>query len=70
MWITASVTHLDATLVALIGIVSLLYMGTITWRDVSTNTNAVKYSHYFQLTYLFFSCVSGIPCFGLEGSSR
>ncbi|KAG0817301.1 hypothetical protein G6F18_002358 [Rhizopus arrhizus] len=40
MWITASITHLDATLVALIGIVSLLYMGTITWRDVSTNTNA------------------------------
>ena len=35
-------TQLDSTLVALIGIVALLHMGTITWKDVSSNTNAVS----------------------------
>ncbi|KAF7721112.1 hypothetical protein EC973_005396 [Apophysomyces ossiformis] len=40
LWVTSSYTHLDATLVALIGIVSLLHMGTMTWKDISTNTNA------------------------------
>lgn len=40
MWITASFTGIDATLVALLGIVALLHMGTISWKDVSTNTSA------------------------------
>lgn len=53
MWITSSMTQLDSTLVALIGIVALLHMGTITWKDVSGNTNAVSRvlsfkSHYFR----------------------
>ncbi|CDS10172.1 hypothetical protein LRAMOSA02849 [Lichtheimia ramosa] len=40
LWITSSYTKLDATLVALLGIVALLLMGTITWKDVASNTNA------------------------------
>ncbi|KAG2218615.1 hypothetical protein INT45_009747 [Circinella minor] len=40
MWISAGYTDLDATLVALIGVVALLQMGTITWKDISSNTNA------------------------------
>ncbi|KAI9488128.1 Sodium/sulfate symporter [Zychaea mexicana] len=40
LWISAGYTNLDATLVALIGIVALLQMGTITWKDVSSNTSA------------------------------
>lgn len=44
MWVTSSMTQLDSTLVALIGIVALLHMGTITWKDVSGNTNAVSFS--------------------------
>ncbi|KAI8097065.1 Sodium/sulfate symporter [Halteromyces radiatus] len=40
LWVTAGYTQLDSTLVALIGIVALLHMGTITWKDVSTNTTA------------------------------
>ncbi|GAA5814588.1 hypothetical protein MFLAVUS_008087 [Mucor flavus] len=40
MWVTSTMTQLDSTLVALIGIVALLHMGTITWKDVSGNTNA------------------------------
>jgi hypothetical protein len=39
--------QLDSTLVALIGIVALLHMGTITWKDVSGNTNAVNSSINF-----------------------
>ncbi|KAG1437427.1 hypothetical protein G6F56_013111 [Rhizopus delemar] len=31
---------MDSTLVALLGIVSLLYTGTIEWKDVANNTNA------------------------------
>ena len=42
MWISAGYTDLDATLVALIGVVALLQMGTITWKDISSNTNAVS----------------------------
>lgn len=42
MWVTSNMTQLDSTLVALIGIVALLHMGTITWKDVSGNTNAVS----------------------------
>ncbi|KAG0191085.1 hypothetical protein DFQ28_000983 [Apophysomyces sp. BC1034] len=40
LWVTSGYTHLDATLVALIGIAALLHMGTMTWKDISTNTNA------------------------------
>ncbi|KAI8884340.1 Sodium/sulfate symporter [Backusella circina FSU 941] len=40
LWITSSYTNMDATLVALIGIVSLLHMGTLGWKDVAGNTNA------------------------------
>ncbi|KAI8138091.1 Sodium/sulfate symporter [Fennellomyces sp. T-0311] len=40
LWVSASYTNLDATLVALIGIVALLQMGTITWKDVAGNTSA------------------------------
>lgn len=40
MWVTSSITQIDSTLVALLGIVALLHMGTITWKDVSGNTNA------------------------------
>ncbi|KAI8374689.1 Sodium/sulfate symporter [Radiomyces spectabilis] len=40
LWITASYTKLDSTLVALIGLVALLHMGTITWKDISNNTHA------------------------------
>ncbi|KAI8074293.1 Sodium/sulfate symporter [Gilbertella persicaria] len=40
LWITSGYTFIDATLVALIGIVALLHMGTICWKDVSNNTNA------------------------------
>ncbi|GAN03794.1 2-oxoglutarate translocator [Mucor ambiguus] len=40
LWVTSAMTHLDATLVALLGIVALLHMGTISWKDVSGNTNA------------------------------
>ncbi|KAI7907695.1 Sodium/sulfate symporter [Cokeromyces recurvatus] len=39
-WITSNITHLEPTLVALIGIVALLYMGTISWDDVSSNIKA------------------------------
>lgn len=42
LWITSSYTKLDATLVALLGIVALLLMGTITWKDVASNTNAAS----------------------------
>ncbi|KAI8967800.1 Sodium/sulfate symporter [Mycotypha africana] len=40
MWVTSSFTHVDSTLVALLGIVALLHMETITWKDVSSNTSA------------------------------
>ncbi|KAI8081661.1 Sodium/sulfate symporter [Halteromyces radiatus] len=40
LWVTSSYTKLDSTLVALMGIVTLLHMGTIQWKDISTNTNA------------------------------
>ncbi|CAO3592600.1 unnamed protein product [Absidia cylindrospora] len=40
LWVTSGYTQLDSTLVALIGIVALLHMGTISWNDVSTNTTA------------------------------
>ncbi|KAI8142307.1 Sodium/sulfate symporter [Fennellomyces sp. T-0311] len=40
LWVTSSYTKLDATLVALIGIVALLHMGTLTWKDISKNTSA------------------------------
>ncbi|ORX43860.1 hypothetical protein DM01DRAFT_1340616 [Hesseltinella vesiculosa] len=39
-WITSGYTHLDSTLVALLGLVVLLHLGTLTWKDVSTNTQA------------------------------
>lgn len=42
MWVTSSMTQLDSTLVALLGIVALLHMGTISWKDVSGNTSAVS----------------------------
>ncbi|OAC98452.1 hypothetical protein MUCCIDRAFT_119419, partial [Mucor lusitanicus CBS 277.49] len=40
MWVTSGYTKIDSTLVALIGIVALLHMGTIHWKDVANNTNA------------------------------
>ncbi|CAO3632689.1 unnamed protein product [Cunninghamella echinulata] len=40
LWVTSGYTKLDSTLVALSGIVVLLHMETITWKDVSTNTTA------------------------------
>ncbi|RCI02252.1 hypothetical protein CU098_012142, partial [Rhizopus stolonifer] len=40
MWVTSSITHLDSALIALLGIVALLHMGTMSWKDVSSNTNA------------------------------
>ncbi|CEP15489.1 hypothetical protein [Parasitella parasitica] len=40
MWVTSGYTKIDSTLVALIGIVALLHMGTIRWKDVANNTNA------------------------------
>lgn len=42
LWVTSSYTNLDATLVALLGIVALLHLGTLTWKDISKNTNAVR----------------------------
>ncbi|KAI8365064.1 Sodium/sulfate symporter [Choanephora cucurbitarum] len=40
LWVTSAYTSIDSTLVALVGIASLLHMGTIQWKDVSNNTNA------------------------------
>ncbi|KAI9318387.1 Sodium/sulfate symporter [Dichotomocladium elegans] len=40
LWVSANYTNLDATLVALVGIVALLLMGTISWKDVASNINA------------------------------
>ncbi|KAI8974445.1 Sodium/sulfate symporter [Pilobolus umbonatus] len=40
LWITSAYTRLDSTLVALIGIVSLLHLGTIQWKDIANNKNA------------------------------
>ncbi|OAD69837.1 hypothetical protein PHYBLDRAFT_171858 [Phycomyces blakesleeanus NRRL 1555(-)] len=40
LWVTGGYTNIDSTLVALIGIAVLLHTSTITWKDVSTNTNA------------------------------
>ncbi|KAG2205587.1 hypothetical protein INT46_005507 [Mucor plumbeus] len=40
LWVTSGYTKIDSTLVALIGIVALLHMGTIHWKDVANNTNA------------------------------
>ncbi|CAO3703666.1 unnamed protein product [Rhizopus stolonifer] len=40
LWATSNYTSMDSTLVALLGIVSLLYTGTIEWKDVANNTNA------------------------------
>ncbi|KAI7883735.1 Sodium/sulfate symporter [Lichtheimia hyalospora FSU 10163] len=40
LWVTSSYTKLDATLVALLGLVVLLHMGTMTWKDISKNTSA------------------------------
>ena len=34
LWATGSVTHIDATVVALFGLVLLLLFGTLTWEDV------------------------------------
>ncbi|KAI9029751.1 Sodium/sulfate symporter [Phycomyces nitens] len=40
LWVTGGYTNIDSTLVALIGIAVLLHTSTISWKDVSTNTNA------------------------------
>ncbi|CAO3630072.1 unnamed protein product [Cunninghamella blakesleeana] len=40
LWVTSGYTNLDSTLVALSGIVILLHLETISWRDISTNTTA------------------------------
>ncbi|KAI7867786.1 Sodium/sulfate symporter [Spinellus fusiger] len=40
LWITSGYTQLDPTLVALMGVCLLVHTGTMTWRDVSTNTTA------------------------------
>lgn len=40
LWVTSGYTNIDSTLVALMGIVALLHMGTIHWKDVANNTNA------------------------------
>ncbi|KAG1140495.1 hypothetical protein G6F37_009020 [Rhizopus arrhizus] len=40
LWATSAYTSIDSTLVALLGIVTLLYMETIQWKDVAQNTNA------------------------------
>ncbi|CAO3610700.1 unnamed protein product [Mucor hiemalis] len=42
LWVTSGYTNIDSTLVALLGIVALLHMGTIHWKDVANNTNAVR----------------------------
>lgn len=42
LWVTSTITGLDSTLVALLGLVALLHMGTLTWKDLSSNTNAVS----------------------------
>jgi DASS family divalent anion:Na+ symporter len=43
LWVTSAYTKLDSTLVALMGTLALLLMGTITWTDIATNTTAVMY---------------------------
>lgn len=47
LWVTSGYTKIDSTLVALIGIVVLLHMGTIHWKDVANNTNAVSFYCYY-----------------------
>ena len=49
LWVTSSYTKLDATLVALLGIVALLLLGTITWKDVASNTNAASIIVYSRI---------------------
>ncbi|MBM6384741.1 MAG: anion permease [Paenibacillus sp.] len=39
---TSGYTNIDSTLVALVGIVALLHMGTVEWSDVANNKNAVS----------------------------
>ncbi|KAI9340954.1 Sodium/sulfate symporter [Pilaira anomala] len=40
LWVTSGYTKIDSTLVALIGIVALLHMGTVAWSNVANNKNA------------------------------
>ncbi|KAI8077612.1 Sodium/sulfate symporter [Thamnidium elegans] len=40
LWVTSGYTNIDSTLVALVGIVALLHMGTVEWSDVANNKNA------------------------------
>lgn len=40
---------------ALIGIVALLHMGTIHWKDIANNTNAVSYIAITHNTVVIFS---------------
>ncbi|ORE04489.1 hypothetical protein BCV72DRAFT_14350 [Rhizopus microsporus var. microsporus] len=40
LWVTSNYTNMDSTLVALIGIVILLHLKTIEWKDIATNTSA------------------------------
>jgi DASS family divalent anion:Na+ symporter len=50
--------HLDSTLVALLGIVILLHMGTISWKDVSGNTSAVS---SFKSIIIFYVLTNTFP---------
>jgi hypothetical protein len=62
LWATSAYTSIDSTLVALLGIVTLLYMETIQWKDVAQNTNAV--SSLSLLSLFSDPFYSGKPSFG------
>lgn len=69
LWVSSGYTKIDSTLVALIGIVALLHMGTIQWKDIAKNTNAVSDNPRALLppdTYILhlFLLLSGRPCSG------
>lgn len=66
LWATSAYTSIDSTLVALLGIVTLLYMETIQWKDVAQNTNAVSGPPPppLSLSFLSNSFCSGKPSFG------
>ncbi|KAG0173406.1 hypothetical protein DFQ28_001580 [Apophysomyces sp. BC1034] len=40
LWVTSGYTKMNTTLVALMGIVALLFTRTVTWEDIVGNTNA------------------------------
>jgi DASS family divalent anion:Na+ symporter len=64
LWVTAGYTNIDSTLVALVGIVFLLHMATMDWKDIASNRNAVRLIvNYTKLNMLIHN-VSGRLCFG------